>query len=482
MLGELDPLAPGDGVAAAGARRAYWLTVLMGSGTLAPWNAWLLAYRYFDTVFGQARDVQYVFTACYYTPAALVVLLMLRPSQVMRRLSTRARIVFAYSVNVVLLMMVPLFVVLGTFSWDPRGGTPNDAWVPMIVVVTLSGLTTGILYASLFSYITMLPQHYTQGCMSGLAASGAGLAVLKILAMLIFGGESGTSQDHENDAEASLAQHAEVVVFFVLAAATSLACIFAFGLLRNSDVVKHYDTRRAAGRGARHSLQAHILAEAADGGSAWGTAAGRTSFGRNSTVMNNAAISDRLILASIKTYAFAVLWNFAVTTVIFPGLATAQFHTGERKGFINPSWYEVTLIATFLLLDFAGRQVPALGPRATVSRSTIVGCVLLRTLFIPLYAAVAYSSPDASAFLHGFCEFSVMALFAFTHGYCSTVCMMGAPAAAGSSSSSDEPERQRAATIMTALTNVGIVVGALLAFLWLLFPFQTSNPDGSNAS
>ena len=60
MLGELDPLAPGDGVAAAGARRAYWLTVLLGSGTLAPWNAWLLAYRYLDTVFGQERDVQYV--------------------------------------------------------------------------------------------------------------------------------------------------------------------------------------------------------------------------------------------------------------------------------------------------------------------------------------------------------------------------------------------------------------------------------------
>jgi hypothetical protein len=473
MLGELDPLAPGDGVAAAGARRAYWLTVLMGSGTLAPWNAWLLAYNYFDTVFGQKRDVQYVFTACYFGPAALVVLLMLRPSQVMRRLSTRARIVLSYSINVVLLVVVPLFVVAGTFSWDPRGGTPDDAWVPMIVVVTVSGLSTGILYASIFSYITMLPQHYTQACMSGLAASGAGLALVRILAKLTLGGDSETSHDHEKDAKASLAQHAEVVVFFGLAAATSLACIVAFGLLRKSDVVKHYDTRRTAGRGARHSLQAHILAES-DGTSSWGAG---TSFGRTSMVMN-ATTSDRVILTSIKTYAFAVLWNFAVTTVIFPGLATAQFHTGERKGFINPSWYEVTLIATFLLLDFAGRQVPALGPRATVSKNAVVGLVLLRTLFIPLYAAVAYSSPEKPNFLHGVCEFSVMALFAFSHGYCSTVCMMGAPAAAGSSSSSDEPERQRAATIMSALTNVGIIVGALLAFLWLLFPFDTSNPTG----
>ena len=126
MLGELDPLAPGDGVAAAGARRAYWLTVLLGSGTLAPWNAWLLAYRYFDTVFGQERDVQYVFTACYYAPTALVILLMLRPSRLMGRLSTRARIVIAYSVNVVLLLLVPLFVAMGTFSWDARGGRTHE--------------------------------------------------------------------------------------------------------------------------------------------------------------------------------------------------------------------------------------------------------------------------------------------------------------------------------------------------------------------
>jgi hypothetical protein len=478
MLGELDPLAPGDGVAAAGARRAYWLTVLLGSGTLAPWNAWLLAYRYFDTVFGQERDVQYVFTACYYAPTALVILLMLRPSRLMGRLSTRARIVIAYSVNVVLLLLVPLFVAMGTFSWDARGGTPDDAWAPMIVVVTLSGLTTGILYASLFSYITMLPQHYTQACMSGLAVSGAGLAVVRILAKLISGGDDGARHSEDTEPEASRAQHAEVIAFFTLAAAVSVACIVAFSLLRRSDVVKHYDSRRTAGRSARHSLQAHIMAEAADGASAWGTSSGTLSFGRTSMSLNASATSDRVILTAIKSYAFAVLWNFSVTTVIFPGLVTAQFHSGERKGFIASGWYEVTLIATFLLLDFGGRQLPALGPRMMVGQRALVAIVLLRTLFIPLYAAVAYSSPASPSFLHGLCEFSVMALFAFSHGYCSTVCMMGAPAAAGSTS--DEPERQRAATIMTALTNVGIVIGALLAFLWLLVPFEET--AGSLAS
>jgi len=76
-----------------------------------------------------------------------------------------------------------------------------------------------------------------------------------------------------------------------------------------------------------------------------------------SAQMGHSDTNDRVILTSIKSYAFAVLWNFCVTTVIFPGLVTAQFHSGARRGFIDPSWYEVILISTFLFFDFGGRQV-----------------------------------------------------------------------------------------------------------------------------
>ena len=62
MLGDIDPLAPGRGVAQSGGLRAKWLIGLMGAGTLAPWNAWLLAYGYFDTVFGEHYNIAYVFT------------------------------------------------------------------------------------------------------------------------------------------------------------------------------------------------------------------------------------------------------------------------------------------------------------------------------------------------------------------------------------------------------------------------------------
>jgi len=161
MLGDIDPLAPGRGVAQSGGVRAKWLIGLMGAGTLAPWNAWLLAYGYFDTVFGEHYNIAYVFTVCYFAPTALTILLMLRRTP-LSRISVRARIVFAYITNTLLLLVPVVLVLLGTFDPEPRGGTPPDAFPWMVVVIVLSGMTTGILYGSLFSYITILPPSYTQ--------------------------------------------------------------------------------------------------------------------------------------------------------------------------------------------------------------------------------------------------------------------------------------------------------------------------------
>eukprot|EP01052_Picozoa_sp_SAG31_P010107 SAG31_NODE_544_length_14245_cov_68.376644_7_plen_105_part_00 len=68
----------------------------------------------------------------------------------------------AFGIDALLMMVVPTFVHFGTFDWDPRGGTPDDAWAPMLVVIILSGLTTGVLFGSLFAYVGPLPAMYTR--------------------------------------------------------------------------------------------------------------------------------------------------------------------------------------------------------------------------------------------------------------------------------------------------------------------------------
>ena len=47
--------------------------------------------------------------------------------------------------DALLMLVVPVFASAGTFDWDPRGGTPDDAWNPMLAVISLSGLCTGVL-------------------------------------------------------------------------------------------------------------------------------------------------------------------------------------------------------------------------------------------------------------------------------------------------------------------------------------------------
>ena len=468
MLGDIDPLAPGRGVAQSGGVRAKWLIGLMGAGTLAPWNAWLLAYGYFDTVFGEHYNIAYVFTVCYFAPTALTILLMLRRTP-LSRISVRARIVFAYITNTLLLLVPVVLVLLGTFDPEPRGGTPPDAFPWMVVVVVLSGMTTGILYGSLFSYITILPPSYTQACMSGIAASGMVLGCIWLLVRVVSGGEVRAHYDEGTAAER--AQHFEVILFFVLAAATSAACLAAFTLFRKSELLSYYRDRQSRVPNARHSLQAHIVETTGSQSDTWGITDG-VSLNRNSQVFG-AATSDKALITSMKYHAFSVFLNFFVTTVVFPGLVTSQFHVALR-GDLDGTIAEPLLVFAFLLFDFVGRQLPVLGSpgRFVAGEGWLVGFVLLRMGFVPLYAVVALST-GTSAHVP---EFIVMIPFAFSHGYCSTVCMMEAPRAAGGTT--DEAARQRASVIMAALTNAGICIGALVAFAWLAWDFRD---DGSDA-
>ena len=160
-------------------------------------------------------------------------------------------------------------------------------------------------------------------------------------------------------------------------------------------------------------------------------------------------------------------------TQIGPIRSTSQFHVALR-GDLDGTIAEPLLVFAFLLFDFVGRQLPVLGSpgRFVAGEGWLVGFVLLRMGFVPLYAVVALST-GTSAHVP---EFIVMIPFAFSHGYCSTVCMMEAPRAAGGTT--DEAARQRASVIMAALTNAGICIGALVAFAWLSRLLSTSPSPG----
>ena len=97
--------------------------------------------------------------------------------------------------------------------------------------------------------------------MSGIAASGMVLGCIWLLVRVVSGGEVRAHYDEGTAAER--AQHFEVILFFVLAAATSAACLAAFTLFRKSELLSYYRDRQSRVPNARHSLQAHIVGECA---------------------------------------------------------------------------------------------------------------------------------------------------------------------------------------------------------------------------
>ena len=318
-LADLDPLAPGtEGNLGSNEGKSrtsvFWFVLVLGAGLMAPWNSWVLAYRYFDMVFncheGMEKNaeceedsyhlVQYHFTTAFYVPTGLAVLLMLTRRG--ERVSIRARVVFALVLNVAVLLVVPAFVLAGTFSYIPRGGTPADSWVwyAMLGTITLSGINTGVLYGSLFSYITVLPARYTQACMAGVAMSGAVLDLTWVVIKLI----SGLLKIDNLEAK----QHAQVISFFCISAGLSMACIPVFIKLRRSPLVAYFKEQQDKVKRTRPRLSQHMSADT--GGTAgieggWDSGAsinqGRFALG--------AMADDRVIFAGIKPYALSVMWN-----------------------------------------------------------------------------------------------------------------------------------------------------------------------------
>ena len=145
--------------------------------------------------------------------------------------------------------------------------------------------------------------------MSGIAASGMVLGCIWLLVRVVSGGEVRAHYDEGTAAER--AQHFEVILFFVLAAATSAACLAAFTLFRKSELLSYYRDRQSRVPNARHSLQAHIVETTGSQSDTWGITDG-VSLNRNSQVFG-AATSDKALITSMKYLLRAILmstWGF----------------------------------------------------------------------------------------------------------------------------------------------------------------------------
>ena len=143
---------------------------------------------------------------------------------------------------------------------------------------------------------------------------------------------------------------------------------------------------------------------------------------------------------------------YTITLAIFPGFLVEDVTSAELG-----SWYPVLLISSFNVADLIGKCAPPLGPFArNQCSSTLLTCSGARLAFVPLFFMTARvgAGPIVMALL-------TLAL-GVSNGYLTAIAMMRAPAGLQS------VEAELAGHLSVVALIVGLCLGALCSFLWLV--------------
>eukprot|EP00879_Flechtneria_rotunda_P020907 GHRR01022014.1.p1 GENE.GHRR01022014.1~~GHRR01022014.1.p1 ORF type:complete len:361 (+),score=107.86 GHRR01022014.1:100-1182(+) len=201
-------------------KAAYCCYFLLGSGILAPWNAFITAADYFEAVF-PGRHMDRLFTIAY-LPVCLFLLGVLINYNT---IPVRPRILSSFAGFTAIMAVVPGidWVLVG----DSSTGS-NTALLLMLLAVVLVGVLDGMSQGAIFGDASVLPPHYTHAVVGGTASSGVVICLLRILTKAAL-----------PPTRAGL--RVSTAIYFALSGAVSLACFCTYHtILPRLGVVQHY--------------------------------------------------------------------------------------------------------------------------------------------------------------------------------------------------------------------------------------------------
>lgn len=175
--------------------------------------------------------------------------------------------------------------------------------------------------------------------------------------------------------------------------------------------------------------------------------------------------SGQILRHAAWPQALTVSFVFIVTFTVFPGVIS-RWVPGNRVPM---------LIAVFQLLDVVGRTAPQVEILRIQEGWIVTVLSLLRAAFVPAFILVQRASSQAWA-QEEWLQVVLMALFAFSNGYVSTLSMMLGPSQRGVAK-----DEQEAAGVMMSLSLVfGILLGSFVALPTQIGTSQVASCSGSS--
>ena len=415
-----------DGFAPADVKNLCYLSFFaLGTGVLFPWNAFITATDYFEYIH-EGKHPAKAFSVAYMLPNVCILgLLLLNP---LPSFTPAVRVYTGFALYLVCLSSV----------WV------SQDFVLHVSAVALAGLADGIAQGSVFGAVSSLPPRFTQAVVSGTSVSGLVISLLRCLTKVSVG--TGGSQSVEEMTWSTY-------LYFSVAMAFCLFCIFVQFYLPRLPFYRYYlystsSEHQDGGCNGTDLEYEHVkLTGTGEGGEAKKEHEG---FGEISSL--------GMIFKQTWHMAMGLFLVYAVTLSIFPGFLAEDVESAAMG-----DWYPILLITLFNLFDFMGKSSPIFERFQVENPNLLFGLTCLRFCFYGLYIfatsgpAMVKGDPFGPTYVS-----TITAALGFSNGWVTANCLMTAP------SRVKARDAEKTEMFMVWFLLLGLLVGALLGWLWLL--------------
>ncbi|XP_021760788.1 equilibrative nucleotide transporter 8-like [Chenopodium quinoa] len=384
---------------------AYILHFFLGAGNLLPWNTFITAIDYFAYLY-PTKHVERVFSVAYMTSSLIVLLLMIKGqgSTMRSKVSFRLKMNFGFSMFVLSLMVTP------TIDWAKGSSSwkSDGSFLATVASVVVCGLADGLIGGSLIGSAGKLPKEYMQAVFAGTASSGVLVSVLRVITKASL---------PENPRGLQTSAH----FYFIVSAIIVVVCTICSNLLFRLPVMQQHCNKQLS--------QQH----------------------NHDPTTYRPKLSD--IAKKILHPAIGILSIYVVTLSIFPGFISDDNHKSE----LLKDWYPILVIMVYNFSDLAGKTLTALLIPSNITRVT--WACLARVVFYPAFRANLHGPRWLKSEV-----FTVLLTFllGISNGYLTSTLMILTPKSVSSL------EAETAAVVMAMALGVGLVVGSILGWLWII--------------
>ncbi|KAJ4959064.1 hypothetical protein NE237_026175 [Protea cynaroides] len=400
---------------------AYIIHFVLGAGNLLPWNALITAVDYFGYLYPD-EHVNKVFAVVYMGFSLPVLVLLLSCGRWNNTSSFRLRMNLGLSMFILSLMTPPLI------DWTRHSSglqtRPHGAYTVTVGAVAVCGLADGMIGGSLIGSAGKLPKRYMQALFAGTASSGVLVCIMRIIT------------------KASLPQTPQGLrvsahLYFVVSTLIVVGCILCCNILDRLPVMQKYQCKRTM-------APRTIISSFSDNP--------QSSLRRLFEVDEPEHPKFWHVIRKIRWPAFGILMIYTVTLSIFPGFIGENVYST-----IFGDWYHILLITMYNVSDLAGKSLTAVYVPKTIVKTTWAS--ISRLLFYPLFTAC----------LHGPKWFRtevpvvfLTTMLGLSNGYLTSIFMILAPKSVLAA------EAETAGIVMALFLAIGLVVGSILGWFWII--------------